>query len=225
MRLSAPPLPLDEPEPSSLGDWLLTPLAVVYNLPLKLWIAAFFVLLIGLGALGWELSRGNTDLAGLGRPAFDDLQFSSDYKHITSQSDGRRWDITYEQRPLSAFTGTVRHVEHWRDASLPFMTHDVLVTTGDYADSRKVSTNVFDHHFTWWADTQPAGTINLLHILPLDEAIYNQLLELKDWQVVRLSGPEVLRIDVYDANGKLVSYWQDAGCNTTLVTAVTIQSP
>lgn len=224
MRLSAPPLPVDEPAEPQTDPGLLTPLGVLYALPIQLWLVAGVVLVIGLGVLGWQLAGGPTALGGT-RPDFADFSLSADYRHLTRLSDDAAWTIEYEQRPPTVFIGTVRFVEHWHDGSMPFMTHDVLVTTGDYADSQLVTTHVVDHHFTWVAAHQPSGTINLLHILPYSAAIYDQLLELEDWQVVRISGPEILRITRLDADGQPTSYWQDAGCNTTLVTFVEIQTP
>ncbi len=218
--------PTEEAVPEPGSSWIFAPLAFLYQLPLRLWAMAFLGLMVVLGLLGWELSRSNSDLGGIARPAFNDLQFAGDYKHITRLSDGTRWAVSYEQRPPTTFVGTVRHVEHWHDGSLPFMTHDVLVTTGDYADSRRVTTNVFDHHFTWWANEQPTGTINLLHIAPLNESIYNELLTLDEWQVVRIAGPEILRIDFLNADDQATGqYWQDAGCNSMLVTSVETVTP
>ncbi len=226
MHIPASHLPTEELAPEPNSDWILAPFAWLLQLPLRLWMVVFVVLLAALGLLGWEISRSNSDLGGIARPAFGDLQFAGDYKHVTHLSDGRRWAIAYEWRPPTTFTGTVRHVEHWHDGTLPFMTHDVLVTTGDYADSRRVTTNVFDHHFTWWANESPTGTINLLHIAPLDEGIYDQLLQLSDWEVVQIGGPEILRIDFLNEDDQPTgAYWQDAGCNSILATSVEIITP
>lgn len=223
MRLSAPPLTVEDPESDLASDWLLAPIAAVLEIPGRVWIVAALLFVGVTGLLGWELARSNSDLGGLARPEFTDLALTDNYKRLTQVSSGQSWSIAYEPRPRTTFVGIVRHVEHWRDAALPFVTHDVLVTTGDYADSRQVNTNVFDHHFTWWADAQPTGTINLLHILPLDEAIYDELLDLASWQEVRIAGPEILRIDYLNADGHATgAYWQDAGCNTILVTDVEI---
>ncbi len=226
MRISASPLTFEEPEPSTPGDWLLTPILAFLAVPIRIWLVVCAAVLCVLGLLGWELSRSNSDLAGLARPNFSDFTFSDNYKRLTRLSDGTAWGLSYEPRSITTFVGTVRHVEHWHDAGLPFMTHDVLVTTRDYADSRLVTTNVFDHHFSWWADETPTGTINLLHIAPLSEAIYDELLLLKNWQTARLTGPEILRIDFLDDQGHPTgAYWQDAGCNSILITGVEITTP
>ncbi|MBK8823077.1 MAG: hypothetical protein IPN58_10830 [Anaerolineales bacterium] len=45
---------------------------------------------------------------------------------------------------------------------------------------------------------------------------------IKKWDNVSISGREILKIDKYDAEGKYLGYMTDAGCNTILVTSVTI---
>ena len=67
-----------------------------------------------------------------GRPPFEEMTFSPDYTNI-SMPDSRTWNVTYEYSTDTTFTGVVRHVSLWYDSGAPFMSHDVLVTTGDFA--------------------------------------------------------------------------------------------
>jgi hypothetical protein len=47
---------------------------------------------------------------------------------------------------------------------LRILTHDILVTSGDYAEPDVVSTSVFCHLFTWRSSStvHPSGRINYL---------------------------------------------------------------
>jgi len=108
---------------------------------------------------------------------------------------------------------------------VPFLTHDILVTSGDFADPSIVQTRVSDHHFQWYSSSKnsPAGTINLIHAVPYNEAIYNQLLEIRSGQKATISGYEILRIDAYRKTGEYLGKWEDSGCNSMVVTSVQIQ--
>lgn len=151
------------------------------------------------------------------------LTFSDGYYHI-AEPDGRTWDIQFEYTANSTFSGVVRHTSRWHNASMPFMSHDILVTTGDFANADLVRTSVSNHHFRWRSqEKKPSGTINLLHIFPATEDIFNQLLEIKEWDHVTISGREILRINRFDADGQNLGYWKDTGCNSILVTSVIIE--
>lgn len=105
------------------------------------------------------------------------------------------------------------------------LSHDILVTSGDFADSSIVRTSVSNHRFSsWYLDQQnrPQGTINLLHTVPSTEEIYQQLTEVRKGDRVRIKGIEILDINRYDQQGEFWGSWADAGCNTLLVTSVEI---
>ena len=125
-----------------------------------------------------------------------------------------------------AFRGLVRHATPVRMGLFPLITHDILVTTGDYADPKLVNTsvNILLHRFTWWSlsSRQPGGTINLLHTVPLNQAVYQQLLKIRSGDLVVIAGREIDKIEAYElpANRDL-GYWKDDGCNSIVVTGVT----
>ena len=179
-------------------------------------------LVLGLLAFGAYYSL-NSDFFGLATPPLAELSFSSDYSQV-SAPDGRRWAIEYEFKRASVFRGVVRHVSHWREADIPFATHDVLVTSGEFSSQARVHTSVMMHTFSFrYAEAPyPAGSINLLHIVPATPETYRQLLELREWNAVEIRGREILRIERFGPDGKFLSYWQDAGCNSILVTSVAI---
>lgn len=213
---------LPPPPPSrrlSLLDILFLPLGCLLRLPLPV-VAATALAVFGLG--GYLYYTTNSDFGGLARPAFEHLEVAPDFGGVKNTADNRSWKITYENFGDSTFAGTVRHVSHWREDAIPFATHDVLVTTGDFADPDRVDTSVYNHRFEYRyaQDPAPRGRINLLHIVPLNEDIYRQLLGLREWEDVTISGREILKIDLFNADGASIGYWQDEGCNTILVKVV-----
>lgn len=208
-------------KPISLRDILLLPLGCLLQIPLPIAIVGALVV-FGIGAYVYYTT--NSDFAGLARPAFQDLEVSSDFSSVTDTADHRSWKITYEYFTDSTFSGTVRHVSHWREDDIPFATHDVLVTTDDFANPDLIETGVENHrfHYNYPADLSPKGHINLLHIVPLNESIYQQLLNIHDWDTVTIAGREILKIDMFNPDGLSLGYWQDSGCNTILVKSVKI---
>jgi hypothetical protein len=164
----------------------------------------------------------NLDFFGIGIVNYAQVTPSVRFDRIF---DGdQTWSIAYESYTPSQYNGLVRHISPIRLDQIPLLTHDVLVTSGDFADSKKVSTSVVDHHFSWasQSSTYPQGSINLIHAVPKSEAIYRQLLDVRTGEWVKITGLEIARIDSLDKDGKSIMWWQDNGCNTLLVTSVEI---
>jgi hypothetical protein len=200
---------------------LFLPLGCLISSPpmLVIGILALGVMVAGFGYYNW-----NIDLLGIGAPDFQNLIFSSDSQRITNP-DGSYYNISFEKAGVTQFSGLVRHISPIRIGRIPILTHDILVTYGDFADPAKVTTSVIDHHFFWSsAEMQhPQGGINLLHTVPKDDQIYRQLLEIKAGQTVRISGREILRLDAYSSSDHLDMYWQDSGCNSLIVDSVAVE--
>ena len=201
----------------SLKDVLFMPLGCLISLP----PAAIFGALIALAAVGSYLYfYVNIDLFGIGAPPFKELTIHPGFTRV-DLPDGGYLSITYELPVPTTFTGLVRHASPIRLDKFPILTHDILVTSGDYADPDKVVTSVSEHHFTWIAKSgDPQGKIHLLHTVPASEEIYRQLLDLRKGQQVRVTGREILKLEAFDAGGASLGWWQDSGCNTLLVTSV-----
>jgi hypothetical protein len=206
----------------SLKDLLFLPLGFFISMPPLVMGITMILLLSICGFLYYTL---NSDFFGLAAPPFAELNFSKDFTRVSDTKDHRSWKISYENIPFSTFKGVVRHVSNWRDEPIPFATHDILVTTGEFSSASRVRTQVRNHTFYYQWDTapDPQGTINLLHIIPQTEQIYRQLLEVSEWNLVTISGREIYRIDLFDDKGNFTSYWQDHGCNSILVTSVKIE--
>lgn len=141
-------------------------------------------------------------------------------------SDGHyRWTITYEKPGDSQFRGMVRHVTPDRMPVYPLLSHDVLVASGDFADAARVEAgvDVLRHHFFWKVISggNPTGSIHLLHTVPANRQVLEQLQQLRYGDQVLISGREIDRIENFELpSGKNIGYWKDDGCNTLVVTAV-----
>jgi hypothetical protein len=185
-----------------------TPIAVVISL-----------VVVAMGILYYQNNILSAPLAN-----FDQMDVSNGFHHI-SLASGQHWDVSYEQSHDRVFEGVVRHTSMDHEPNFPIISFDILITSGDYVSPSLVTTDVTDHHFTWESrtGTQPQGTINLLHTVPMNQAMEEQLIKIKDGDTVIVQGWDVLKIDGYDKNGKYIGYWTDEGCNTTLVTSVTIK--
>ena len=209
---------------STLKNLLLWPFMFLLQLS-PLWV--FTLMLVCFSACGFLYYSLNSDFFGLAAPPFAELAFSDNFSMVRDTKDQRSWKITYETSPFSTFRGVVRHVSDWRDEPIPFATHDILITSGDFSSASRVSTRVYNHafYYRWSSDPAPSGHINLLHIVPQTPQIYQQLLQVRDWNLVTISGREIFRIDLFDAAGKPTYYWQDEGCNSILVTSVQIDEP
>ena len=210
--------PAAEPADENKARRKLTPascLAVVSQL--------FIVLVVVAIVAGLIVTLPKSSLFGLRGPDFDSLQISDSFDSL--ESDDFVWQITFERPDDSVFEGTVRHNSAIRLNRFRILTHDVLVTTGDYADPQLVNTSVSDHHFRWSSEQYPTpdGTINLLHTVPADQAIYEQLSAIESGDRVTISGQEILRIEAYDLDGDYLGEWHDEGCNTILVRSVQVE--
>ncbi len=203
-------------------DLLWGPVAFLLQLPPLVLASLGLSLVLILGVIYY---RANTSFFGLTTPDFANLRISEDCKPIGSEEPC--WRIDYESPRETVFVGKVRHVSPIRLSRFPFLTHDILVTSGDFADPDKVDAGVTNHHFFWRSSdpAYPVGKINLLHTAPTNAAIYEQLLDIRSGDYVTITGQEILKVDYYDSQGQYWGKWQDSGCNTLRVTAVEIFSP
>ena len=202
----------------SIANLVLAPLGCLFQLSMPvLMVGALVLALVG----GYIYTTANTDFFGLADPKFDGLTISPSFERI--ESPEWYWQITFEKPDDSQFAGRVRHVSPIRQANLRILTHDILVTSGEFANPAIVTTSVLNHHFSWQSrgKAQPAGTINLLHVVPASESIYRQLLDIRTEDKVSIGGREILKIDIYN-QGAFQGDWRDTGCNSILAKWVKI---
>lgn len=218
-RLSSPAPVVPHAGPSArLSKALDFFISLLLRVPLAVYgIFLFFVVVLSV----YAYYRVNTDFFGLTSPNFEQLTVMDQYEKIQDKQ-GDYWKISYESPKETTFTGYVRHISANHEARFPFLTHDILITTEDYADPELVQAYVVNHHFVWRSRTQdyPKGTIHLLHVIPENEELYQQILRIRAGDTVSISGREILRITSYNAEHQSQGWWQDDGCNTTLVKQV-----
>lgn len=147
------------------------------------------------------------------------------YQYVTQEHSNSTWEMTYELSTVETFIGQVRHTSRINEGKFPMLTHDILITSGEFSDSDLVRTSVMSHHFTWSSKTseRPSGTINLLHTMPKDEETLNGLYSIKHGDTVTVKGYEVYTVKYYK-DGAYRGMWKDSGCNTLLVTEVIIHN-
>jgi hypothetical protein len=148
----------------------------------------------------------------------------SDGFHKVSIPIGNNWEIAYESSQETVFQGQVLYNYPIRERGFEVMTQDILVTSGDYSNPNRVYTRVSNHHFVYrYLDKEPViGSINLLHTFPMNEEINQLLQQIEPGDEVVIKGWEILSLEGWDSTGNFLGTWQDAGCNSTLVTQVII---
>ncbi|MHC1741207.1 MAG: hypothetical protein AB9897_08875 [Anaerolineaceae bacterium] len=186
-----------------------------------IWLPIFTI--IGLIVIVFLFNYYQKNIQAAPLSDFDQMVVTNGFHQISIPS-GARWELSYEQNHDRVFEGVIRHISMDHETYFPIISFDILVTSGDFASPDLVSTDVSNHHFTWRSSssTPLQGTINLLHTVPMDQATQEMLLALKKGDTVQISGWDILQIKGYDKQGKYIGYWQDSGCNTTLVTDVVV---
>ncbi|PKN98166.1 MAG: hypothetical protein CVU42_13055 [Chloroflexi bacterium HGW-Chloroflexi-4] len=195
-----------------------------HNFEGLLWMV-LIILIIAVGSIMvYRNCLPITKALGFEGPLNFDLVMSSKGLHDITLENGRAYDISYETSYKRDFIGLVRHTSPIRETSFAILTFDILVTSGDFANPEFVNTSVSNHHFTWISktNTQPNGAINLLHTVPLNEDINQALKTVQNGDKVRITGYDIYQIQGYNPEGDYIGFWQDTGCNTTLVTNVEI---
>ncbi len=214
-------IPSEKPAktPSRLGALLLLPFRLLASLPLS---CGFIFLVAILAVGGYYYFQVNTSFFGLAGADFDNIIISNSYEKI--ESNDLYWEVQFEGQGKSKYIGTVRHVSPIRIKEFKILTHDILVTTADYSNPDLVETRVVNHKFTCKSiDTEPLnGSINLIHAIPANKAIYQLLLTIDDWDTVNITGREIYTIKSYEMDETFIGTWIDTGCNTLLVDSVTV---
>jgi len=106
---------------------------------------------------------------------------------------------------------------------LPFLTHELLIVTGDYADPAKVEiSEIEDHKASWRAATQPAGTLQLAHLIPTSLPALDGLSRAVPGSWVTIHG-DALKGPLHNPAGEQL--WRTSGSHPTLrVHRITVSS-
>jgi len=165
--------------------------------------------------------RVNSSFFGLARADIDNLVITNSYESIADED--LYWEVQFEGIGSTKYTGIIRHIAPIRIGEFRILTHDILVTTADFSNPEIVETRVVDHKFFWQSanTSSPNGSINLIHAVPANNEIYQEMLQIDTWDNVMISGREIFSIKAYQADETFLGTWIDAGCNTLLVESVT----
>jgi hypothetical protein len=165
----------------------------------------------------------NFDLLGTWGPNYNSLTVWRGFEGASGRRN-QSWVISYENDYEITYTGVVRHISPIRVWDMPILTHNILITSGDYANKDIVGTVVTDSRVMYYypITIEPNGHINLIHAIPLLPGLYQNLLEIKLGDTIIVTGKEVEDLIAYDANGRKLSNWKDNGCNTLLITSIKI---
>lgn len=185
----------------------------------------FIVLFVIIIASAFIYFRMNTSLFGLTGTDFDQLVISNSYELISAED--MYWEVQFEGIGESKYIGTVRHAAPIRINEFRILTHNILVTTADFANPDIVNTSVIDNKFFWKSTgtDSPTGSINLIHAIPSTKAIYQELLKIQPWDIVKITGREIYTVKAFQTDEIFLGTWLDTGCNTLLIESVTILKP
>ena len=165
----------------------------------------------------------NFDLLGTWGPNYNTLTIWREFEGASGKRN-LSWTISYEGSGESTYSGIVRHISPIRVYEMPILTHNVLITSGDFADPNQVGTVVMESRLIYYypVTLDPQGEIDLIHTIPLVPGLYQKLLEVKNGDIVTITGREVLEVQAFNSSGTKLSNWKDNGCNTLLVTSLSI---
>jgi len=185
----------------------------------------FIVLFVIIVASAFFYFRVNSSFFGLTGTDFDQLVISNSYELISAKD--MYWEVQFEGIGESKYIGTVRHAAPIRINEFRILTHNILVTTADFSNPDIVNTNVIDNKFFWKSTgtDSPTGSINLIHAIPSTKAIYQEMLKIKPWDIVKITGREIYTVKAFQVDEIFLGTWLDTGCNTLLVESVTILKP
>ena len=99
---------------------------------------AFILVIIAVVIAGFVYFRVNTSFFGIAGSDFDDLIITNAYEII--ESDEFYWEVQFEGIGESKYIGTVRHIAPFRMKIFKIISHDILVTTADFATRSPIST-------------------------------------------------------------------------------------
>lgn len=108
-----------------------------------------------------------------------------------------------EWGPEVVYQGSARLFERAKYKSAPFFTHHTALATGDFSDPALVTiSHTGGGNFLWGAPAKPAGSLVILHIVPLDGEVLDQLKQIDDGDRVELVGRVETDGHVTGDNGK-----------------------
>jgi len=149
-------------------------------------------------------------------------QFSQHFTVLTLNRS--EWNILYEGMMNSYYAGVIRYINKSHITFFPIITHHILIASGDYANESKVKFTFFRHRLLHKPPKNITGRYNILHIIPLNEKLREEVNSLSPGCEVLLVGKEVGAVFHQLDDGSYKQWRDEPGYNTILLTRMEILS-
>lgn len=111
---------------------------------------------------------------------------------------------------LKTYKGDIRYIGRAYDSAAPIITHDAVITTGDFSDPSLVYVSkITNGRMYWRAEKQPQGTLIVLHFIPANKSVHDKLKRLKTGDKVSLFGREEIDSRITSSDNNLVGLGHD----------------
>ena len=125
----------------------------------------------------------------LREPSADNIVASMIVDVVTG--DIRYKDVNYKAGwgKEKTYEGQVRVIVNAHHKYAPYITHEAVVTTGEFSDPSIVTVSTIkDGNMYWRSRKRPTGTLVVLHFVPLNYSIYEKLKSVREGQTIKLGG-------------------------------------
>lgn len=136
---------------------------------------------------------------------FSGMQFSHGnivYRNVTYQTE---WGPEVQHR------GTVHYIHRAFYRAVPLITHHAIVTTGEYNDPAITTIQNIDSsgNMSWRATHNPQGSLIVLHFIPQNKEVLEQLKNLKNGDQAIFVGAEERDSKIVGSNGAWLQLGHD----------------
>ncbi len=117
-------------------------------------------------------------------------------------------DITYtaEWGDQKIYVGDIRYIGRAEDKNALYITNDAIVTTGEFSDPSIVSVTPIVHGNMYWrAQKQPKGSLVVLHFIPENLLVYEDLARIEKGQRAEFTGREEIDSRIISSNGGYIA--------------------
>lgn len=108
-------------------------------------------------------------------------------------------------------SGDLRYFGRAYDENVPFMTHDTVLTTGEFSDAEKVFVSPIESGNMYWKPIvkSPEGTLIVLHLFPDSISVASELSKLKEGDKVEFVGRDEEDSSIDDERGMIIGLRHD----------------
>lgn len=116
-------------------------------------------------------------------------------------------EVTYTAQwsDVQTYSGDIRYFGRAYMKHSAYFTNDAIVTTGEYSDPEIVSvTPIRKGNMSWRSPKQPVGTLVVLHFIPADIFVFEELQKVREGDLVTFTGREELDSKIEGDDGSYV---------------------